>query len=454
MGNSSKNFYLDTNVLLHDPDCIRKLGQNKIYVPIVVLEEVDSFKKEQGALGWASRQVNREIDKLRILAEEQGSSLSKGVKLDNGATLVVDSSESDSLRPHPALASNKVDNIILMMARDLQERTGEPVIVISKDCNVRIKADSLGLKAEDYEESNVDDTFLYEKVRKIEIDSYQLSRLFESLNNEDGDGFKITDEDLDISISTNEHVGLYLIDSEDCVYVRKLADNRLKIIEAHDHRKVFGIKPKNTEQRLAMDLLMDQDIKFVSLIGKSGVGKTLIALAAALQQVIEERIYKKVIIIRPAVSVGKDLGFLPGTKREKLAAWLGPIQDNLDIILPEADANMKGNKGIESLESFGYMEVESLQHIRGRSIQNAIIIADEIQNSTPLDIKTLITRLGNNSKVVLCGDPWQIDLSYVDTQSNGLSYATERLKGKDITGTVNFFKSERSAISELAADHL
>ncbi|MBF84943.1 MAG: phosphate starvation-inducible protein PhoH [Acidobacteria bacterium] len=448
----TKNFVIDTNVLLYDPRAIFAFEDNNIFIPLPVIEEVDSKKKADGDLGYAAREINRILDNLREKAFNEETSLHEGVELDSGGLLrILVDAPSDEYLPK-ILESEKVDNMILSMAKALQDQLGESITVISKDSNMRIKADVLGLEAMDYENSKVNTDFLTLKVPTRVVTSDYLSLLNTEVEDDYGNSIPVKPDDID-SYHFNEHINLVPEGfGDDCkpTFVRKDSKGNIKIVHKYANSDIFGISPKNEEQMLAMDLLLDPELKFVSLLGPAGTGKSLLGLAAGLH-LVNQGVYDKVVIFRPAVSVGEDIGFLPGSLREKLGPWVRSIADNLDVIMPNADSKMKNVNGLEELEHLGMIEIDSLSHVRGRSMQRAFIIGEEFQNTTPRVAKTLITRLGEGSKLVFMGDPHQIDLAYVDSRSNGLSYATDRMKFNRIVGFVNLHKTERSEIAELGA---
>jgi PhoH-like ATPase len=439
---SKKVFILDTNVLLHDPSSITHFQEHDIVIPIVVIEEIDTFKKDQTEIGRNARNVSRQLDRLR----QQGS-LNQGVPMEGGGTLKVD------VVPHPidlglsSLDKHKADNQILSCALAQLGVRKERVVLVSKDTNVRIKADALGLQAEDYTTDRVALDEAYTGTAVWEVESTKMDLLF--------DGGLVPDPErgplqpnqfvtlVDVSNDTHTALGRYYA-----------ADGRI-----HPLKRVemppWGIKPRNREQQFALELLLDDSIQVVTLLGKAGTGKTLLAIAAGLQQVVDEERFNKLLVSRPVMPMGRDLGFLPGDVSEKLRPYMQPIFDNLDLIVA---ANMEQRRRSSmtpaQLEEGGYMSVEPLTYIRGRSIPNQYIIVDEAQNLTPHEVKTILTRAGDGTKIVLTGDPFQIDNPYVDASTNGLSYLAEHFKHLELAGHVTLMKGERSRMAELASNLL
>ncbi len=435
-----KNFVLDTNVLLYDPNAIYMFEDNNILIPITVIEEIDQFKKDLNDIGRNARQVSRILDKFR-----EKDNLAKGVRLDNGGMLRVeiDQSLSKKLSSQHFVSTN--DNKILSTALNLQEKTdGTPVILITKDTNLRIKADSFGLKAEDFESDRVEISEMYTGQGEITVSAEEFSS-FQS-----GKALKDIPD------------GLY---PNACVVIHDKADtNRVALGRYHKEiifpikppsDGVWGIRARNPEQDFALNLLLDDRIKLVTLMGISGTGKTLLALAVGLLKSTDERVYQRLLVSRPIFPLGKDMGFLPGDVEEKLSPWMKPIFDNMELLFGSAGrvGGKRGDKNIDidDLIKLGMIEIEPLTYIRGRSLPNQFLIVDEAQNLTPHEIKTIITRAGERTKVVLTGDPYQIDNPYIDSSSNGLSVVVEKFKDQLIAGHITLVKGERSELAELAA---
>ncbi len=438
---SKKVFVLDTNVLLHDPMSICHFQEHDIVIPIVVIEEIDTFKKDQTEIGRNARAVSRQLDKLR-----RDGSLSRGVIMEGGGTLTVD------VTPHPldlglaALDKHKADNQILACALGQLKVRKEKVVMVSKDTNLRIKADALGLQAEDYTTDRVAVDELYTGTAIWDVDPVKMDMLF--------DGGLVPDEDR--SLNPNQFVTLVdrTNDTHTALGRFYASDGRI-----HPLKRVemppWGVKPRNREQQFALELLLDDSVQVVTLLGKAGTGKTLLAIAAGLQQVVDEERFNKLLVSRPVMPMGRDLGFLPGDISEKLRPYMQPIYDNLDfIVAANMEQRRRSSMTPAQLEEGGYMSVEPLTYIRGRSIPNQYIIVDEAQNLTPHEVKTILTRAGDGTKIVLTGDPFQIDNPYVDASTNGLSYLAEHFKHLDIAGHVTLVKGERSKMAELASNLL
>jgi PhoH-like ATPase len=338
------------------------------------------------------------------------------------------------------------DNRILAVAIDLKKKSEScPVILVSKDTNLRIKADALGLTAEDYESDKVEIEDLYSGMTELGVDGVTVDT-FHGQGWLEPVGNLLPNEFINLFDSANPaHYGTGRYDA-----------SKEKIMPLHKWGKdgIWSITPRNREQSYAFDVLMDDSVKLVTLVGKAGTGKTLLAIAAGLHKVAEENVYNRLLVSRPVFPMGKDIGFLPGDIEEKLAPWMQPIFDNVELLLSGHEAEKRHSKGYKELVAMGIMEIEPLTYIRGRSIPNQFMIVDEAQNLTPHEIKTIITRAGEGTKIVLTGDPYQIDNPYVDASSNGLTYLVERLKNLKITGHVTMSKGERSELAELAANLL
>jgi PhoH-like ATPase len=441
VASSKKVFVLDTNVLLHDPMAIFHFQEHDIVIPIVVIEEIDTFKKDQTDLGRNARSVSRQLDKLRTTG-----TLSVGVPLEGGGSLKVD------VAYHPldvgltTLDKHKADNSILACAMELMKQRKEKVVMVSKDTNLRIKADALGLQAEDYTTDKVAVDELYTGTVLWTVDPSQVDMLF--------DGGLLPEAGHELN--PNQFVTLVDRTNETHTALGRYyaTDGRIHPLKRMEVPP-WGIKPRNREQQFALELLLDDSVQVVTLLGKAGTGKTLLAIAAGLQQVVDEERFNKLLVSRPVMPMGRDLGFLPGDISEKLRPYMQPIYDNLDFIVA---ANMEQRRRSSmtpgQLEEGGYMAVEPLTYIRGRSIPNQFIIVDEAQNLTPHEVKTILTRAGDGTKIVLTGDPFQIDNPYVDASTNGLSYLAEHFKHLEIAGHVTLMKGERSKMAELASNLL
>tara|TARA_R110000744_G_scaffold67403_8_gene137454 strand:+ start:91 stop:1401 length:1311 start_codon:yes stop_codon:yes gene_type:complete len=432
---AKKTYVLDTNVPLTDPDSICAFENNDILLPFKVLEELDKHKKRQDGVGRNARETIRILDGLR----ERGS-LYRGVRLGKGmGILKVVQLDPEKLADCPDIRLSDPDNEIICCA--FQERAANPRrkhVMVSRDINMRVKCDSLGMLCEDYNRSKVvkDTSELYTGFAVVLVDDEVIDRFYAGKE-------VFVDEDcypnqflMLVSNANDKKTAL-------ARFIRGSAP--LQKVRSGEKVKVFNsLSPRNKEQAFAINLLSDDSISLVSLIGKAGTGKTLTAIAAGLELVLEKSGYDKLIVSRPVMPMGKDIGFLPGTLEEKMLPWLAPVQDNLETLL-------SGKENFKMFQERGIIEIEALTYIRGRSINNAYIIIDEAQNLTMHEIKTIITRVGNNTKIVLTGDIEQIDNDYTDETSNGLAYAVEKFKEYEISGHVTLVRGERSKIATLAS---
>jgi len=438
-----KNFVLDTNVLLHDPNALFKFEDNRVFIPITVIEELDHFKKDLNMLGRNARTVSKYIDRLR----EKGN-LSDGVPLDHGGMLRIAFVEEGSKHLPPELRGDLADNQLLGVALAVHGRElGVPIVVITKDTNLRIKADALGIRAEDYESDRVDIDELYRGVREVPVGKEFIDRFYAAGESAPPPGAE--------ELFPNEYVVFRDAATGSSALARHdFASRKIRLLPTMKE-DVWGIRPRNKEQHFALDILLDDSVKLVTLAGKAGTGKTLLAIAAGLRKTSDEETYQRMLVSRPVLPMGKDLGFLPGDVEEKLKPWMQPIFDNVEYLFGFNKKKKQGGvRGYQELMNLGILEIEPLTYIRGRSIPNQFIIVDEAQNLSPHEVKTILTRAGENSKVVLTGDPYQIDNPFVDSASNGLSHAVEKFKGEAMAGHVLLVKGERSPLAELAANIL
>ena len=436
-----KIFVIDTNVILHDPTAILRFEDNEIVLPIAVIEELDRFKKQPQMIGRNAREVSRTLDELRTSGH-----LTKGVNLSNGGTLRVALGDRQTLQElPPELSGDLADNAILAVGMQCKHQCQCPVIVVSKDTNLRIKADALGLNAEDYETDKVDVDELYTGTKEVLVDADKIDEFFQAGSITIEQEF-LPNQDITLVNQVNpSHTALGMVAGSSKTVVPLLALPKLGVSK---------IQPRNREQRFALNLLLQDSIKLVTLVGKAGTGKTLLAIAAGLQKVADEKLYTRLLISRPVVPMGKDIGFLPGDINEKLTPWMQPLYDNFDLIFGTHDANEKPEhwrRGHEELIEIGLLQIEPLTYIRGRTIPQQFLIIDEAQNLTPHEVKTIITRAGEGTKVVLTGDPEQIDNPYIDAASNGLTYVVERFKNEPLAGHITLSKGERSSLAERAA---
>ena len=434
-----KNYILDTNVLLHDPNSILSFQEHNVLIPIEVIEEVDRFKRESTERGANARTVSRTLDSLRA----QGH-LSEGVNLSNGGRLRI-IFQNKGGEGNVTIGDNTVDSRIVALALGIQKAQPKTrTILITKDINLRIKADALGLQAEDYECDRVLIQDLYTGTFELSVSASAMTELRReeefALN---GAGPHFPNEYCTLSEEANpKRTALTRVD----------ATGR-KILPISDAREgVWGIKPRNREQHFAFDALLDERIKLVTLMGKAGTGKTLLAMAAGLRKTVQDREYRRLVVARPTISMGKELGFLPGSLEEKLNPWMQPIHDALEML---NDLNMgQDHRRSGDLMRSGTIVVEALSYIRGRSIANQFMVIDEAQNLTPLEVKTIITRVGHGTKIIFTGDPYQIDNPYVDSSSNGFNYIISKFRPELIAAHIELQKGERSELAELAANIL
>ncbi|MDX2051843.1 MAG: PhoH family protein [Polyangiaceae bacterium] len=437
-----KTFILDTNVLLHDPNAIFKFEENDLVIPIYVIEEIDTFKRESNERGRNARAVSRVID-----AQRSKGSLSAGVPIgDQGGTLRV---YVPARRPEVtmALRPSSGDHAILQAALELRDQSPEqPTIFVTMDVNLRIRADAFGLVTEVYENQAVDIEHLDTGIVELPITSEQMDSFY-------------TQAGLDHGGKEGLYSNLSVLLRDDSPKQRtalgryNVAEGRVRPLQV-PKEGIMGVRPRNKEQTFALDLLMDDSVRLVTIVGKAGTGKTLLALAAGLRRTLEDGVYTRLLVSRPIMPLGRDLGYLPGAVEEKLNPWMQPIYDNLDFLLVAGGARRRGLKGIDDLFSGGQVQVEPLTYIRGRSLPSQYVIVDEAQNLTPHEVKTIVTRCGEGTKIVLTGDPYQIDNPYVDSATNGLTVAADRLRGENLVGHIMLSRGERSELANLAANKL
>jgi PhoH-like ATPase len=453
-----KNYVLDTNVLIYDPQAIFKFEDNDVIIPIFVIEEIDQFKREGTERGRNARTVCRFLDELR----DRGGSLAAGVALDSGGTLRVAVPQT---RPELQSALDKTaqDQAILQTAIDVMNATGEgrPTVFVTMDTNLRIRADALGVATENYENQRVDTDTIDRGIVELDVEPEEVDQFFH-------DGMYEPPAELKLHANA-------------CVLLRdRKAPSHTALGRFHQDRRqvmrlkvptagVMGLRPRNKEQTFALELLLDDSVKLVTVLGKAGTGKTLLALAAGLRRTIDDEVYTRLLVSRPVMPLGRDVGYLPGDIGEKLNPWMQPIFDNLEQLMQTgAKEGSKGGKngkegregkegGARSYSELldrGVVQIEPLTYIRGRSLPHQYLIVDEAQNLTPHEVKTIITRCGEGTKIVLTGDPFQIDNPYVDSTTNGLSVAAHRFKGQPLAGHVVMSKGERSELAEVAANLL
>lgn len=447
---AKKTYILDTSVCLSDADCIFNFGNNDIIIPLKVLEEIDKHKSRQDGVGMNARRIIRSFDDLRAKG-----CLQSGVRLGKGKGILKVVSDRTEFLPDdldPKIPDHKILSAAL---QESKANTGKKVILVSRDINLRVISDSVGIESQDYIENEVikEDCDLYSGFSSILVDEQMIDQFYQGEN-------VFLDEDQVQGLFANQFVMLVSNQNDKKTAITRYVSKHSSLQKIPEYKNgLWGVRARNKEQLFAIDLLMNPEIKVVSLVGKAGCGKTLIAIAAGLEQVISNPtitqmanpkfkgngLYKKLVVSRPVMPMGKDIGFLPGTMQEKMAPWLAPVQDNLKFLTGDDQTTL------DQYIDKGVIEMEALTYIRGRSISNAFIVIDEAQNLTSHEIKTIMTRVGEGTKIVLTGDIEQIDNIYINEKSSGLTHAVERFKEHNITGHVTLKKGERSDVATLAA---
>ena len=435
-----KHFVLDTNVLLHNADSISSFADNVVVLPMTVIEELDRFKSRNDELARNARQVIRHLDELRSRGH-----LGEGVPMENEGVLRI-FLEKDNL-VGSGLDMSVSDNRILAAAHSLLVE-GQRVIFVSKDINARLKADALGIEVMDFEKQTVNFDELFCGYREIRVPAQVVDGFFQQ------EDITLAEQEL----FPNEFVLLIDEGNEKHTGIGRALDNKKLVHLNSNFDSAWNTRSRSKEQRMAYELLLEPTVELVTLVGQAGTGKTLLALAAGLETVMHEKQYERLLVSRPIIPLGKDLGYMPGTKDEKLTLWMQPIFDNLTYLMGGSKRNSDNGESVrqkvEKLLTDNIVELEALSYIRGRSIPSQFIIVDEAQNLTPHEVKTIISRAGAGTKIVLTGDPYQIDNPYLDSRSNGLAYTVERLKDQPIHGHVTLTKSERSTLAGIAAEYL
>lgn len=446
-----KVFILDTNILLADPNSIFKFEDNDVVIPISVIEEIDRFKSDHSDNGRNAREVSRILDRLRGRGK-----LSAGIKIfeereDSGKLFIHLGNNIEIL---PDLLEDNTDNHTLAIGLTLQQQLAgkRDVIVITKDSNLRIKADAFGLEAQDFQADKVRVSHLYSGVLTIEVAPEIINQFY---------------AEQEMRVDAAIFNGLELYPNQYVIFVDRADKNQFiygkydvvtNSVKMLDPRAdgVWGIYPRNMEQTFGLDVLLDDSIKLVTLSGSAGTGKTLLAIAAGLVKTTDEDAYQKLLVARPVFPMGKDIGFLPGDLEEKLNPWMQPIYDNLELLLSGGSVGRQKrlSKSYQELITQGMLGVEPLTYIRGRSLPQQFFVVDEAQNLTPHEVKTILTRAGEGTKVVLTGDPYQIDHPYLSVENNGLTYVIERFKYSRISGHVTLTQGERSELATLASELL
>ncbi|TDX15497.1 PhoH-like ATPase [Petrotoga sibirica] len=426
-----KNFIIDTNVLIHDPNSILSFQDNNVLIPFPVLEEIDKLKTRSDKVAKSAREVNRILDSFR-----NGTPLHKGIKLPEGGTLKILALEkNDDKHKIPTYLGESKDDFILYYAMFLKRTDILPTIIVSKDLNLRIKADALGLESQDYLTDKID--------IKLLPDGYYITEN-PSKEVEEKDEYDFSE----LGFKEEPFPNTYL--NYGNLFLRyDSKSKKFQTILMDFESEIFGIKPRNAEQVFSLDALINPDIPFVTLVGKAGTGKTLLALAAGLYCVQVEKLYNKLLISKPVIPMGKDIGYIPGDIEEKMRPWLQPIYDNLDLLFKGS-----GKKPEEYLTKKDLLEIEVLSYIRGRTIPNQYMIVDEAQNLTPAEVKTILTRVGEGTKIVLTGDPYQIDNPYLDSSSNGLVYTASKFKDNPLSANITMKKGERSELATVSSEIL
>lgn len=431
---AKKIFVIDTNVLLHDPKSLFAFQDNEVVIPLVVLDELDKVKQGHDEVARHARMVIRSLDKMRALG-----SIHDGVDTEDGGLVRVELNHRDHC---PAdLDPNKVDNRLISVAIGLmKDHPNCPVTLITKDINLRVKCDALDVTTEDYNADSVADNAnaIYEGIKSIVVPEELIDEIHrDECASADGYG----------SFYENQYICMR--SDQKAKHSALIKHTKGTFVKAKVVSNIWGISSRNMEQAFALDALFDPNVKIVTLIGKAGSGKTLIAAVSGISQVLDSHTYKKLILTRPVQPMGRDIGYLPGDIDEKMKPWMAPLQDNLDLIFSE-----KGKGYLDMNKDSGIIEIGALTYIRGRSIPKSFIIVDEAQNLTPHEIKTIITRVGEGSKIVFTGDILQIDNPFIDSVDNGLSYVVEKFKSHPISAHVTLQKGERSELATLAADIL
>jgi PhoH-like ATPase len=433
-----KTFILDTNVLIHDPEALFTFEGSKVVIPLTVVEELDNFKKSNDSRGRSARTVSRYLDELR-----RHGKLTEGVPLEHGGRLVVEAIARAPL-PH-SFDNHSKDNRLLETALALSKQ-GETVVFITKDINLRIKAEAIGINSEDYEKEKVSPDQLYSGWHDLSVPSELIDRFFKA---------KKLEPPADRSWMPNEMAILHSQTGDSQSALARFDPKAQMLVPLKfAAAKPWGLKPLNTEQRFALELLMNPEIELVSLVGVPGSGKTLLGLAAGLDQIFEAKRYRRMLVARPVIPIGRDIGYLPGSKEEKLTNWMGAIYDNLEFLMDNPDTPEVAGGDVKGLFESGEIVVEAVAYLRGRSLPRQFIVIDDAQNLTPHEMKTVISRVGQGSKIVVTGDPYQIDNPYLDASSTGLANLVEKFKGQTIYGHMTFSKIERSALAALASDLL
>lgn len=450
-----KNYILDTSVIIHDPYCFYNFEDNNVIIPIVAIEELDNVKKREGMVGYHARLAARELNNLR----EKGN-LAEGIRTESGGNIRIELDHMDMACIPAGIDTNKNDTRILAMAKNLQNANADmPTILVTKDVYMAIKADSFGIEAQDYANDKIKSDELYTGICYAYASSDKLNLIFKG-------GLPAEELQLDEPLMPNQFLHLTSVDDGNHKVIGRF-DGRNIVPLKYSKSSAWGLTPINMEQKMAFELLMDKDISFVTITGGAGSGKTILATAVALEKVIEQGEYSKIVFVRPTVAAGNDIGYLPGTEEEKLRPWMGSFYDAIENLMSfrasPKEENPKYSRRSEkpdfSVENFietyrarGVIETKTFTYMRGRTLSNALVIVDEAQELTPHLAKLMLTRAGFGSKFIFIGDPTdnQIDNVLVDAKSNGLVYTVEKMKQFDITGHVSLRQVERSPLAGIA----
>jgi len=455
-----KNYILDTNVIVHDPQCFYNFEDNNVIIPIVTIEELDHIKNREGMVGYHARMAARELNTLR----EKGS-LEEGVRLPGGGILRVELNHMDTSAFPAGLDLHSNDLRIIAVARNLQqEDLSTKTILVSKDVYMILKADTFGVSAEDYTNDKITADELFKGYRPLMLSSREMNQIYQT-------GLPVSDDWYDEPLWPNEFVHVRSLDEPGHeLLARRVGDSLVPL--RYVKESAWGLSPLNRNQKMAFELLMDPAVSFVTITGGAGSGKTILATAVALEKVIEQGEYRKIVFVRPTVPAGNDIGFLPGTEEEKLRPWMGSFYDAIENLMlakkPAREENARSGRSradkpdfsvdnfIEAYRARGTIETKTFTYMRGRTLSNALVIVDEAQELTPHLAKLMLTRAGFGAKFVFIGDPSdnQIDNVLVDARSNGLVYTVERMKPFAITGHIALEEVERSPLSGLAERYM
>lgn len=437
-GTRNRKIVIDTNVILFDALALKKFRDADIHIPISVIEEVDRFKRDLGENGRNARQFSRFIDEMRDLGP-----LAKGVNLESSNSTIFVNVDVNWQEMPKELDPEKADNRILATALAIQAQYKQAAVeLVTKDINLRIRADVYAVFSKDYEPERVEIDEMYQGHREIDVEPGIIEEFYAE---------KIITSNT-FSLKANQYVVMKDLSNPNHSAIGRFSEKDGGIVPIMvPNESIWGIHPRNVEQTFAMDCLLNDEILFVSLVGKAGTGKTLMALAAGLFKTLDEGRFQRLLVSRPIFPMGRDIGYLPGDVEQKLNPWMQPIFDNVEFLM---GADKKAAGRAQELINQGMLNIEPLTYIRGRSIPNQYLIVDEAQNLTPHEIKTIVTRAGQGTKVVLTGDAYQIDNPYVDSATSGLTYSVERMKGQRLSAHVSLSKGERSELAELAANIL